>query len=225
MNSPLKRKWKSVYERLPLERKDKTLTEISGFTNYCSNPVKFRETVLENLRNSMGETLSTNVCEVGCGCGDKLSYFYNLGCHCHGIDYSKNMISRGKNEMPNAQLYACEANKLPFDDSSMDFVFSYSVFIYFETQEYFQSVLSEMYRVAKPSAKICVWDVPDIKYKEEVHGFRGAPSEGYEHTYYDMNDFFHWFKSKGVQSIKSEYFIIPEYKLSNYRFNITAIKN
>ena len=41
----MERKWKKVYERLPIERKDKSLTEISGFTNFCSDPQVFNENV------------------------------------------------------------------------------------------------------------------------------------------------------------------------------------
>ncbi|MCA9408851.1 MAG: class I SAM-dependent methyltransferase, partial [Candidatus Omnitrophica bacterium] len=209
----------------PIERKDKSLTEISGFTNYCSDQAAFRQQVLENLMKEFKYSKSVNVCEVGCGCGDKLTHFYNLGHQCSGLDYSENMIKRAKEEMPKADLHPGEAAKLPFADNSMDFVFSYSVFIYFETPEYFHKVLEEMYRIAKPGATICIWDVPDLKDKEKVEAFRGKSAQGYEHTYYDMNDFFIWFKERKIKDIKCEYNIIPEYRLSNHRFNLTVNLN
>ena len=221
----MRRKWKEVYERLPIERKDQSLTAISGFTNDITDQKKFRDTVIANLEKELKIKNNANICEVGCGCGDKLTHFYNNNHNCFGVDYSEAMIKRALEEMPKAELHAKEACDLPFKDNSMDFVFSYSVFIYFETKEYFYKVLEEMYRIAKPSATICIWDVPDIRDKDYVLSYRGHPEKGYEHTYYDMNDFFDWFKEKNIKHIKSEYIFIPEYKHSNHRFNITVKLN
>ena len=217
-----KRKWKEVYERLPIERKDRSLTEISGFTNFCYNPKVFRKKIIQNLLKEFDLKSKVNICEIGCGCGDKLSYFYRLGHRCFGVDYSENMIKRARKEMPNAKLYYREANQLPFKKNSMHFVFSYSVFIYFESKHYCDQVLKEMYRIAKPKATICIWDVPDIQEKNNVIKLRGCHQKGYEHTYYDMNYFIQWFKKRKIKNIKSEYTPIKEYKLSNYRFNITV---
>jgi ubiquinone/menaquinone biosynthesis C-methylase UbiE len=220
------RKWKEVFERLPIERKNKSLTEISGFTNFCEESTEFRNQVLNYLSSELPKnSLHFNVCEVGCGCGDKLSFFYNKDYSCYGLDYSENMIKRAKEEMPQATLYTGEACKLPFEDNSMNFIFSYSVFLYFESEEYTSAVLSEIYRVAKPNALICIWDVPDIQYKEAVLKLRGSPEEGYQHAYYDINYFMQWFKQKEIKSIKAEYTPISVYKLSNYRFNITVKLN
>jgi len=220
-----KRKWKEVYERLPIERKDKSLTEISGFEAYCTDFSSFRLKVLTHLFAEFGCSQRANVCEVGCGCGDKLTFFYSLGHQCYGIDYSESMIKRGRQEMPGAELHVGDASQLPFPDNSMDFVFSYGVFIYFESWEYCDKALSELYRIAKPKAVICIWDVPDIRDKEKVIAFRGKPEPGYEHTYYDMNDFIRWFKSREIEGVKSEYLFMPEYKHSYYRFNISARLN
>jgi len=220
-----KRNWQEVYERLPLERKDKSLTEIAGFDGYCTDIALFRLKVLTNLLAEFDARDRVNVCEVGCGCGDKLNFFHQLGHHCFGIDYSENMIKRARQEMPTAEFYVGEAAKLPFADHSMDFVFSYGVAMYFESWEYCDKVLSELYRIAKPQATICVWEISDIREKEKVMAFRGEHKPGYEHTYYDMNDFIQWFKVREIKTVKSEYVIIPEYKHSPHRFNITAKLN
>lgn len=127
--------------------------------------------------------------------------------------------------MPKAKLFTGEANKLPFKSNSMDIVFAYSVFIYFENEKYLNQVLSEMYRIAKPEGMICIWDVPDIMDKQKVISFRGKPQKGYEHTYYDMNTFFKWFKEKKIKFISSEYIVIPEYRHSYHRFNINVKLN
>jgi len=37
-----------------------------------------------------------------------------------------------------------------------------------------------------------------------------------------MNDFFQWFKTKEMSTIKSQFLFIPEYQLSYYRYNITV---
>jgi ubiquinone/menaquinone biosynthesis C-methylase UbiE len=216
------RKWQEVYERLPLERKDKTLTEISGFDKFCSDYAAFRKTVFADLLEDSGIRKGARVCEVGCGCGDKLGLFYGAGYRCSGVDYSRNMIQRAKQEMPLAELHVVEAAKLPFPDNSMDLVFAYSVFIYFEDWPYARQALEEMVRVAKSDACVCVWDVPDIKEKARVESFRGAAQAGYEHTYYDMNDFIQWFKEKNVKLVRAGYKPMPFYKHSYFRFNVTA---
>ncbi len=220
-----KRKWKEVYERLPIERKEEGLTRISGFTNFCSDARSFRLKVLQNLLKEFPFGSVMNVCEVGCGCGDKLTFFYQLGHRCFGVDYSHNMIERAKKEMPDAQLHVSQANRLPFPDNAMDFVFSYGVAMYFESTKYLYEFLKEIYRIAKPGATICIWDVPDVKDKGKVLAFRGKHAKGYEHTYYDMNDLIQWFKSKKILSVKCEYSFIPEYRFSFHRFNITAVLN
>ncbi len=221
----MKRKWKEVYERLPIERQRKSLMEINGFTNYCTDVNAVREHIVARLGEEVPMSEKAHICEVGCGCGDKLFYFYQKGHYCYGIDYSKNMIKRVRQEMPQARLEVCEANKLPFEDNSMDFVFSYGVFLYFETEEYMYEVLEEMYRIAKPTAVVYIGDIPDIWEKENIIKLRGEPEEGYEHTFYDMNDFIQWFKAKDIKSVSADYTLIPGYKLSHYRFNITAKLN
>jgi ubiquinone/menaquinone biosynthesis C-methylase UbiE len=217
------RKWRQVYERLPIERKDKTLSEISGFDKYCTDGEALRSTVFNNLLKESAIKVPGDVCEVGCGCADKLIFFDKAGYRCHGVDYSATMIERAKKEIPSGEFYHCDASELPFADNSMDLVFSYSVFVYFEGWDYAVKVLKEMYRIAKDNAAICIWDVPDIKEQDKVEAFRGVPEKGYEHTYYDMNDFIQWFKAAGVLKVKAGYFFIPVYKHSLYRFNVTAI--
>jgi ubiquinone/menaquinone biosynthesis C-methylase UbiE len=218
-----KRKWHEVWERLPVERKDMSLGVISGFDKYCTDPQGLRMGVFNSLLAESALKKFGNVCEVGCGCGDKLTLFDKAGYKCFGVDYSANMITRAEQEIPGGTFHVSEAGVLPFADNSMDFIFSYSVFFYFENWAYAAQVLSEMYRIAKPQATICIWDVTDIKEQKNVESFRGTSSSGYEHTYYDMNDFIQWFKMKGVSCVKAEYVLLPFYKHSAHRFNVTAV--
>jgi ubiquinone/menaquinone biosynthesis C-methylase UbiE len=132
------------------------------------------------------------------------------------------MIARARQEMPSANLFVSEAVKLPFPDNSMDLVFSYSVFCYFEDWGYAGKVLDEMYRVAKHNAVLCIWDVPDVKKKDAVESFRGKAEAGYEHTYYDMNEFIQWFLKKDIKRVWGGYRLMPFYQHSNFRFNITV---
>jgi len=176
-----RRKWQEVFERLPVERKDKSLMEISGFEGFCTDMVSLRRKILNYFCEQFKAERTSDVCEVGCGCGDKLLFFYQQGHVCHGVDYSANMIKRAKEEIPRADLHVSEAAILPFTDNSMDFIFSYGVFQYFESWDYCQRVLSEMYRIAKPDAVICICDIPDIREKARVAAYRKDREPGYEH--------------------------------------------
>jgi SAM-dependent methyltransferase len=220
----LLKKWREVWERLPVERKNKSLAEISGYEQYCTDFEKLQHAVFNNLLENSKLKPNGNVCEVGCGCGDKLVLFNQAGYKCSGVDYSSSMIDRVKKEIPTGDFHVSEASILPFPSNSMDLVFSYGVFFYFDSWAYAMKALEEMYRIAKPQATICVWDVADVREQKVVESFRGAPQPGYEHTYFDMNDFMQWFKNKGCSQLKTEYFSMPFYKLSAHRFNVTAVK-
>ena len=91
----------------------------------------------------------------------------------------------------------------------MDFIFSYSVIFYFDSWDYCQKVFSEMYRIAKPGAVICICVSLTSGEKRKSRRFSGDPEPGYEHTYYDMNDIIQWFKSREIAGIKSEYLFMP----------------
>jgi len=225
MRTVFSRKWKEVYERLPLERATCSLADISGFNRYCDDQEALRHFVFRRLAGlQRGSSPGRTVCAVGCGCGDKLKLFCEAGFQCFGVDYSSSMIERAKVEMPAAQLFNSEAIELPFPSACADIVFSFSVFIYFEAWDYAARALEEMWRVARPGAVVCVWDVPDVNRKKEVEAFRGPAEQGYEHTYYDMNDFVRWFLEHGASEVRSEYVVLPFYKHSLSRFHITAVK-
>jgi ubiquinone/menaquinone biosynthesis C-methylase UbiE len=216
------RKWKEVYERLPLERQDKSLAEISGFDKSCTNYEAFRKAIFAELLKVSKIKKASSVCEVGCGCGDKLALFYDSGYRCFGVDYAQNMIKRAKQEMPSADLHVSEANMLPFADNSMDLVFSYSVFFYFENWQYTCKVLEQMYRVAKPDAVICIWDLPDVEKKDQIETLYRQAQAGYEHTYFNRNDFIQWFKLKKIKQVRADFKFLPFYRHSSFRFNVTA---
>ena len=134
------------------------------------------------------------------------------------------MVKRAKMEMPLASFYVGEAASLPIPDASQDLVFSYSVFFYFDTFDYASRVMKEMLRIAKPGKFICIWDVPDIRKKEESILVRGACKPGYEHMYYEMDDLINWFKDNGALQVSGEYRQKSFYQHSAYRFHITAKK-
>jgi ubiquinone/menaquinone biosynthesis C-methylase UbiE len=218
------KEWKEVYERLPQERKDRSLAEISGFDRFCDDPELLRRSVVNDLLEVSQVRPGSSVLEVGCGCADKLSLFYQSGYVCSGVDFSSSMIARARQEMPSAALHVGEALSLPMEDASQDLVFSYSVFFYFDSFEYAAMVLKEMWRVVKPGGTVCVWDIPDVGKKEEILRVRGLPASGYEHMYYDMEELVGWFKDSGAVQAEGVYRHKPFYQHSAYRFHITAKK-
>lgn len=91
---------------------------------------------------------SDKILEVGCGAGYMTELFVKNKYDYTGIDYSATLIEKNKKYF-GASVYVAEANALPFDDNSFDFVFIWSVCQYFDSYEYLDTVLGELERVSR----------------------------------------------------------------------------
>jgi len=91
---------------------------------------------------------SDKILEVGCGAGYMTEFFIKNGLNYTGVDYSETLVEKNK-EFFGANVAVAEANALPYEDNSFDFVFVWSVFQYFDSYEYLVTVLEELERVCK----------------------------------------------------------------------------
>lgn len=95
------------------------------------------------------------ILDVGCAAGGFYNIFksYERDISYTGVDISKEMIRKARNQHPNVKFFVCKGNNLLFDDNSFDFVFcSGAVHMNLNWRE----ILSECWRVAK---KHCLFDL------------------------------------------------------------------
>ena len=94
----------------------------------------------------------------------------------------KNMKKNLKKE-----CFVAECNNLPFENSSFDYVFAYSVFHYFPNIDYSKTAINEMLRVAKKG--IFIGDLP-------------FESHDKNHLLYSAEDFSDWCITPGFYNCK-----------------------
>ncbi len=124
---------------------------------YTTYPQKLAKYLFDSFNMNQNE----NMLEIGCGRGEMLRNFKNLGLNVKGIDISP--------EAPkfhdDIEIRVCdvENQSLPYEDNTFDIVYSKSVLEHFYYPERY---MKEVYRVLKPNGKILTL-VPDweVNYK------------------------------------------------------------
>ena len=89
----------------------------------------------------------SSVLEIGCGTGVDLRKFDD-SFEIHGVDLNDHALELAKKNIPNGKFYKEDIVKLPFEDSSIDFVFTHKLLNYLDDDTLDKGV-SEMFRVAK----------------------------------------------------------------------------
>ncbi len=106
--------------------------------------------------------------EVGCGRGDFLLAFKNLGFRCSGIDKELDTALSSQVELKKTNL---ESERFPFEDNTFDVVYHKSVIEHFYSAAH---LMKETYRVLKPGGKVVVL-TPDwvsqmkVFYEDPTH--------------------------------------------------------
>ena len=92
--------------------------------------------------------------EIGCGPGRLIRPMSRHFAEIHGIDVSDEMIERAKQnlrETSNAHVHVGDGSRLTqFEDSSIDFIYSYAVFQHIPSRDVVLEYLNEVQRVLKP---------------------------------------------------------------------------
>ena len=89
----------------------------------------------------------TSILEIGCGTGIDLRKFDD-SFEIHGVDLNDHALELAKKNIPNGKFYKENIMKLPFEDSSVDFVFTHKLLNYLD-DDTLDNGVSEMFRVAK----------------------------------------------------------------------------
>ena len=89
----------------------------------------------------------TSILEIGCGTGIDLRKFDD-SFEIHGVDLNDHALESARKNIPNGKFYKENIEKLPFEDASIDFVFTHKLLNYLDDKTLDKGV-NEMFRVAK----------------------------------------------------------------------------
>ena len=89
----------------------------------------------------------TSILEIGCGTGVDLRKFDD-SFEIHGVDLNEHALELARKNIPNGKFYRENITKLPFEDASVDFIFTHKLLNYLD-DDTLDNGVSEMFRVAK----------------------------------------------------------------------------
>ncbi len=88
------------------------------------------------------------VVEIGCGIGRWTPMFLRRGAHYVGMDISPTMVERARQRVPESEFRRMDGERLPFEDGSMDLIFSVTV-LHHNRYEQQTALIKEMIRVCR----------------------------------------------------------------------------
>lgn len=175
-----------------IEKKFLELKRISGFDvldgqlDFDSFMGQYKNTI-DGLSDD-GRIAIQSVYEIGCGGGANLLLLEQDGIRCGGVDYSQSLVDVAKYVLKSTDI-ACDEAVNASIEPVYDAVLSNSVFSYFPSEEYAESVLEKMYGKARYS--IGILDIHDANKQEDFIAYRKKTVENYEERYKGLEKFFY----------------------------------
>jgi len=223
--------WKNIWEKKGEKGINSIeLSDLIAMDGFDTNVGKFSVDRWLSFVHEIRERLNikNKLLEVGCGCGAFLYPLTNFDIEIYGIDYSENLVKICSEAIPSGVFKTAEANQIPFKDQFFDSIISHGVFIYFESLDYAQEVLSEMVRMLKNTGNIAILDINDADKKQECETIKREKlgDDEYERLYGNLNHQFYpkkWFEEIvtrfGLQcEIQDQN--IQGYENSKFRYNV-----
>ena len=170
--------------------KDKKYLEFTYTKRDSDYPSKLGAFLTKNFFGP--KDLGLEILDIGCGDGEFLNVFSDLGLEAMGVDISP---TDSKHEIHKADL---EVDKLPFKDGSVNFVFSKSVIEHMNNP---LNLMNEAHRVLIPGGKAVIM-TPSWE-----HNYWGPFYIDHTHvTPFTRHSLEEALKMAGFQDIKVEYF-------------------
>jgi len=145
------------------------------------NESRYNEEFSKYIRDLAGSLPAVqSILEIGCGTGIDLRLFPKT-FQLHGVDLNEHALEIAKTRLSNVNFQKGDITKLPFDDSSIDFVFTHGLMNYLEN-DVLEKGISEMFRVSKKWIMHCEKYEETEKQIDENHRFRnmGEKWENYK---------------------------------------------
>jgi SAM-dependent methyltransferase len=101
-------------------------------------------------------TRGGRVLDFGCGTGVLGERLIARGFDVFGAEYSEKMLQKALGRGVKGALL--QNGRIPFEDGQFDLVYCVAVLHHLETKDNVRRAIHEMVRVAKPNARIVIWD-------------------------------------------------------------------
>ncbi len=134
------------------------------------NEAKYNEEFAKFTRDLAISLHCKSVLEIGCSTGIDLRLFPET-FEIHGIDLNDNALKIAKEKLPGGDFKKGDISTLPFEDSSIDFVFTHGLLNYLD-DETLEKGVSEMFRVARKYIMNCEKFDETEKQIDVHHRFR-----------------------------------------------------
>ena len=134
------------------------------------NESRYNEEFAKFTRDLAVSLRCTSVLEIGCGTGIDLRLFPDT-FEIHGLDMNEKALELANGKMAGANFKKGTITDLPFEDSSIDFVFTHQLMNYLD-ENTIEKGISEIYRVTKRYIMNCEKFEENEKQIDENHKFR-----------------------------------------------------
>ena len=135
-----------------------------------ANESRYNEEFAKFTRDLATSLRCTSVLEIGCGTGIDLRLFPDT-FEIHGIDLNDHALEIAKEKFSIANFKKGTITELPFEDSSIDFVFTHGLMNYLD-DDTLEKGISEIYRVSGKYIMNCEKFEETEKQTNEKQKFR-----------------------------------------------------
>ena len=135
------------------------------------NESKYNEEFSKFIKDLATSLRSNNVLEVGCNSGNDLRSFPN-DFDVHGVDLNDHALDIAKKKFPSFKFKNGSIIDLPYDESSIDFVFTHNVLNYISENE-IDKAINELYRVSKKYILNCeLYDENEVPIDGKIKAWK-----------------------------------------------------
>ena len=134
------------------------------------NESRYNEEFAIFVRDLATSLRCTSVLEIGCGTGIDLRLFPDT-FQINGIDLNDKALNTAKEKLSNANFKKGTIAELPFENSSIDFIFTHGLMNYLD-DETLKKGIAEMFRVSKRWIMNCEKYAETEKQIDKNHKFR-----------------------------------------------------
>jgi len=122
--------------------------DINYWNKYTDkNESNYNEVFAKFIRDLATSLRAINVLEVGCNTGNDLQGF-SENFEVHGLDMNERALDIAIQRFPSFKFKNGSITEMPYEDSSIDFVFTHNVLNYIPEKE-MDKTINELYRVSR----------------------------------------------------------------------------